>query len=389
MLAHAPTSPGAQPRHIPVDASLEHNLQWLQARRVYAFEIGEALALRRGISADAYLFLYKELVRLCKHRTYCWAGVDWLAQHFQSSTGTVKRWLTQLVNAGLIRRTPRPGGDTALTTIIALVAYDAGQQERTAASNDGELRQVDDDEPAVDSEVGLSATDTLFFAPEQQIRDESSDGSPLIHHTIKKPDLKSGIVGNGLLKTRGSDVPATPVMHQLMEAGVDNVAVLQELSAKPLAEITAVCRYVAHQPNSYNPPGLIVALARHGFGQALLRRKGRGQQLQARCNPRHQIGTDQNMPIQAVPSLSHEMPPREQSELWTKTQAVLEAAVPRNEFDTWIKESYLAALTDNYVVIGASNVFTRDKLQTVYREAIVEALYRVTGRHYAVEVGIG
>ena len=45
------------------------------ARRAYAYNIGEAKASQREISADAYLFLYKELVGLAGERTYCWPGL--------------------------------------------------------------------------------------------------------------------------------------------------------------------------------------------------------------------------------------------------------------------------------------------------------------------------
>ncbi len=390
MLAHAPTSPGAQPRHIPVDASLEHNLQWLQARRVYAFDTGEAFALRRVISADAYLFLYKELVRLCKHRTYCWAGVEWLAQRLQSSPGTIKRWLTQLVGAGLIRRTPRPGGDTALTTIVALVTYDDGQQQEqsgTVGSDDFSL-------PASKSGVVSpleSSADTLFFAPEQQITSKPSAGSALSRHTVKKHDLNVGMVGNGLPKRQGSDIGNTPVTRHLIEAGVTNGAVLQELNTKPVAEIAAICRYVAAQPNSYNPAGLVVALARQGFGTLLLRphRVRRPQPKWPAYGSADQARQDEQSSAQDGRLRDKYVPSNEHVQLWADVQATLAQRMPLSEFDTWIRETYLAALTDDQAFIGTPNVFARDKLSMDYLNAIADALQVVTGNPYAVEVVIG
>ncbi|MDP9315449.1 MAG: helix-turn-helix domain-containing protein [Chloroflexota bacterium] len=365
--------------------------EWLIARRTHAFNVGEELALQRIISADAYLFLYKELVRLCKHRTYCWAGVDWLAQRLQSSSGTVKRWLTQLVNAGLIRRMPRPGGDTALTTIVALVAYDAAQQAQMAASGDGELRQADDREPTVVSAREPSLVDTLFFAPEQQIRDESSDGSSLSHHTIKKPDLNVWMVGTGLHEKQRSEIADTPTTRRLLEAGVDNRAVLQELSAKPVAEIAAVCRYVAAQPNSFNPPGLIVELSRQGFGARLLRRHRSGQAQPGVPVSRLEINGNliEQKPVLEDPAIGARMRPGAYVELWTRIQVELAQQMPHAEFDTWIKETYLAALTNDRAFIGTPNVFARDKLAIDYRDVLVHALQVITGQTYSVEVVIG
>src|SRR3712207_3918507 len=89
------------------------------ARRAHAYAVGEARARRREISADAYLFLYKELVGLDGERTYCWPGLDYLAETLETSEGTVKRWMRELERANLIRRKSRPGGQTSLTYIAA------------------------------------------------------------------------------------------------------------------------------------------------------------------------------------------------------------------------------------------------------------------------------
>ncbi len=380
----------------PTAGPVEHDIGNLDVdkaayntRRSYAFEVGEALALGRAISADAYLFLYKELVRLCKHRTYCWAGVDWLAQHLHTSVGTVKRWLTQLVAAGLIQRTPRPGGDTALTTIVPLVSYDNSQQPSTARSNLAEPF-VSDSQPTVVSALEPSSVDPLFFAPEQQIISESSDGSALSRHTIKKPDFNVGMV-SGWHRKQLSDIVDTPATRKLIEAGVDNGTVLQELNAKPVAEIAAVCRYVAAQPNSYNPPGLVVALSRQGFGAQLLRRhrNSYAQPGVSVCRPEPNGSLIEQKPVLEESAPDTCMRPGAYVELWTRIQAELAQQIPHVEFDTWIKETYLAALTNDRAFIGTPNVFARDKLAIDYRDVLVHALQVITGRTYSVEVVIG
>src|SRR3712207_4527882 len=95
------------------DRALAH----LRARRSTAFAIGEAKARRREISADAYLFLYKELVGLAGELTSCWPSLEFLVGTLDTSEGTLKRWLKELERADLIRRKPRPGGQTSLTYI--------------------------------------------------------------------------------------------------------------------------------------------------------------------------------------------------------------------------------------------------------------------------------
>jgi chromosomal replication initiation ATPase DnaA len=76
-------------------------------------------------------------------------------------------------------------------------------------------------------------------------------------------------------------------------------------------------------------------------------------------------------------------------QLWTNVQALLEQRMPRAEFDTWIKATYLAALDEHQAFIGTPNIFARDKVQTIYRAAIADALYRITGRLCSVEVVMG
>src|SRR3712207_5680739 len=122
-----------QPRTIGVsgDAGIPPaNGESFYGRRAGAYAMGEAKARRREISADAYLFLYKELVGLAGERTYCWPGLDYLAGALETSEGTVKRWMRELERAGLIRRKARPGGLTSLTFITAYLNVDEHPADR-------------------------------------------------------------------------------------------------------------------------------------------------------------------------------------------------------------------------------------------------------------------
>ena len=115
---------------VPSSLQLVDNLA---DRRACAYRIGEAKTRRRLISADAYLFLYKELVNLCGGRSYCWPGLDYLARILETSEGTIKRWMRELEAAHLIRRKPRPGGQTSLTYITAFLACEPERVSKASA----------------------------------------------------------------------------------------------------------------------------------------------------------------------------------------------------------------------------------------------------------------
>lgn len=371
------------------------------ARRAYAYTIGEEHALQRTISADAYLFLYKELVRLCMNRTYCWAGVDWLARRLQTSQGTIKRWLTQLVSAGLIQRKPRPGGDTALTIVPALQAYD---------------QQVRVDQPPTHPHVNKRTPETVevhvplpqairqfeppFFVPDERIKAESGAGSTVSHHTFKKHDPNPGLVGVGTVASEqvrpthmSCPVDGTPTVRRLAQAGVADPSVLQELSTRPLAEIEAICRYVAQQPHSYNPPGLIVALARTGLGPALLRRrepsaKRRGG-VGRRSAPRSTGSVSCPAPMEPVAVTQGTAEQSERSALWVAAKQLLAERTSATEFAAWLDVTQLVAYRDGEAIIGAPNVFARDTLLSTYQSSIAEVLRTLTSTAVTVEVVIG
>lgn len=370
------------------------------ARRSYAYAVGEEVALRRTISADAYLFLYKELVRLCKERTYCWAGVDWLARRLETSTGTVKRWLTQLVSAGLIQRKPRPGGDTALTMIPALAAYD----DEVAARQAGTHCRMDN-APLEGTEVSVTyphvapPSEASFFVPSERIVPESNAGSIVSRHTVKKHDPNPGSVGLGADSNEtsmqaepqewGSE---SPVIKRLVEAGVADPGVLHELRNTPLAEIDIICRYVATQPNTYNPPGLIVALTRTGMGAALLRQ---GHQNGCRSRPQRRQRAARQRALEAGLTLpdptvhpSGTVIPNEWSQLWITAQQLLVERLPETEYAAWFADTKLISHKDGQAVIGVPNVFARESLDLTYRQVISDVLLALTGSSPAVQIVI-
>src|ERR671927_1049584 len=84
-----------------------------QARQRHAYQIGKA-AWREGRISGQALQLYEELVRYVGGNRFAWVKEETLAAELQRSASTIKRWMQQLVHAGLIDRGRRFGA-TSLT----------------------------------------------------------------------------------------------------------------------------------------------------------------------------------------------------------------------------------------------------------------------------------
>lgn len=69
--------------------------------------------------------------------------------------------------------------------------------------------------------------------------------------------------------------------------------------------------------------------------------------------------------------------------------AAIEPAVPRNEFETWIRDTSLVDLEDSRAIIGAVNVFARDHLEQHYVTCMEAALQQHLGYPVLVQLVIG
>ncbi len=377
MFVHVPTSASTHCDRAPRNAFVvDHDLKWLHARRAYAFDIGEALAQKRVISADAYLFLYKELVRLCKDRAFCWPGLDWLAERLGTSVGTIKRWLDELVSAELIRRKPRPGGLTTLTTIPALDAYDAGQAT-------AELERPDEPErvPTTTPPTPPSSTPMprLFFAPEGGITCDPSESASLIRHTVKRQKIKSSVVGCTEQKNQDASPPliANPVTEVLQAAGLTDPVVINELHQESLAEIQAIIRYVARQRHIDNPPGLIVALARTKAGAALCRAS------RSRPNGPFQV-PPVTPPVIPGAADTHSVDPQISAQI----ESHLQTHIPLDVWSVWFSEFAVLDITERRMVVGVPNCLARDVVAREYVSVLIDAGIAVLGRRMDVDVVI-
>jgi hypothetical protein len=367
----------------------------LRRRRSNAFAIGEAKARRREISADAYLFLYKELVGLAGERTYCWPSLDFLAVTLDTSAGTLKRWMKELERADLIRRKPRPGGQTSLTYITAFLTPDTAPAS-AAVSDDAppEAAQVPSGAAPVVPD-GLSghaepssptpphraqpAQPALFFGPELQIMADPRARSKVIPPTVKTQHFKNPGWSGGGTRQSSHGKPSTAsdtARCTLLEAeGICDPDAVADLQQKSLAELRALSHYLDHQTNIQCRPGLFVWLARHDFGAQLL--AGCHQRAARRC-------TRAATPVRAMEEPAN-------GELVTLWQCVLDQlsrTLPSDDFVTWVAPTTLREIDGHDIVISTPNVFVRQELERRFLDRIGAALEAVLGHAVAVHLVI-
>ncbi len=352
------------------------------ARRAQAYTIGEAKARRREISADAYLFLYKELVGLAGERTYCWPGLEFLQERLETSSGTLKRWIKELERAGLIRRKPRPGGQTSLTYITAYLQLDitADKPEQSAPGGRSIARALvnpmplDCVRPSPSVEV-VQPPAPLFFGPEQQIITDRGAGSAAISQTVKTQKSKNRLSGgSGPHQNRHNDRGQAGRMSGLLQAEqVFDPDAVREIETKSAEEMAAISRYLDGQTNIRSRPALFVWLARRDFGAQLLK---------------HQASRPAR-PCQDAPASEAVAPEQHaRSQLWAAVQERLRTTVDPGEYATWLEPTRLLEIDGDIAVVGAPNIFVRDEIERRYKAECVAHLAAVIGRPYSLELVI-
>ena len=72
--------------------------------------------------------------------------------------------------------------------------------------------------------------------------------------------------------------------------------------------------------------------------------------------------------------------------LWHDALGFLQTELPRQFFETWVRDAVPVRFEDNTLVLSVANEFTQEKLENDYQEMIHRALSMVVG--HAVEVQI-
>ncbi len=73
-------------------------------------------------------------------------------------------------------------------------------------------------------------------------------------------------------------------------------------------------------------------------------------------------------------------------QIWQAALGDLQVQIPRNEFDTWIKQTSLVAIEDGLAIVGATNIFVRQELEGRYVAPITQTLSTILG--YTVQVRV-
>src|SRR5438309_7491253 len=67
-------------------------------------------------------------------------------------------------------------------------------------------------------------------------------------------------------------------------------------------------------------------------------------------------------------------------ELWRAALGELQLAMPKANYDTWFKETYVVSEEDDVFCIGVPNAFAREWLDNKYRGQVRTSLQRLVGR---------
>jgi|GEM_PF-5881000 len=403
--------------------SSAQSIEMYAARRSYAFDQAEEAYWHQQICAEAYM-LFRLLTRLCKDRTYCWAGLDYLAERLQISVGTIKRRLDVLERAGLITRKQRPGGLTSYTYIQPLQDFDMQHnQADTSSKHNGassaaipvaepmattaqQEPQETMDQPTTDMSID-SGPQVLFFAPTQEISCDPTERSKLIHHTVKSQTTNLG--GGGRL-TQFLD---TPTVKILKHAGVVSPTVLAELQHYAQEEAEACVRFALQQRNILDPAAFAVSLLRQNIGGQLLQRPARFVTRNRKDVPTTPLTEDTahhyyfcahgrlrgtgcidcqpapaNMPIGSeqmddagscnkmhASAITDTHTSTSHLQLkWQRVKDTLRSLCSAGEYVTWLQPTVLLQLDNERAVIGTSNVFAREHIATHYADVIARAL---------------
>lgn len=339
------------------------------ARRSAAFDAGEDAFWNGAIGADAYM-LYRLLVRLCREQSWCWPGLQWLAERTRVSIGTIKRRLEELERAGLIARRQRPGGMTARTLVLAL------EHERFAPA-------------AVPVDVSTDHApqkDATFFCANDPATDAPAEGSALIPHTMN------------IQTTNGGGVEETPAARLLRLGGVLSPRVRAELELRPPDEIRRCLALARQQPNIKDPAALAVALLRGNDAERGRHRRS-GSAHAVSSNPAHRRPTGtQSAPSRAAraddaantwQATVDATAPAPNDAIWQAVERSLATVLDQNAMATWFADATIAMLDAGEAVVVVGNVLARSWIRENAQAALAGAFRGVLGHNVTVAVEIG
>jgi chromosomal replication initiator protein len=75
-------------------------------------------------------------------------------------------------------------------------------------------------------------------------------------------------------------------------------------------------------------------------------------------------------------------------ELWEKTLNIMKDELTEVSFNTWIKSSIPLSLSNNTLKLGVPNNFTKEILETRYKDLLINALNIISSKNYNIELVI-
>ncbi|GLC30470.1 chromosomal replication initiator protein DnaA [Clostridium omnivorum] len=75
-------------------------------------------------------------------------------------------------------------------------------------------------------------------------------------------------------------------------------------------------------------------------------------------------------------------------ELWEKTLNIMKGELTEVSFNTWIKSAVPVSLTDNTIKLSVPNNFTKEILETRYKDLIINAINIISSKKYNIDFSI-
>ncbi|MFT7485023.1 MAG: chromosomal replication initiator protein [Candidatus Paceibacteria bacterium] len=76
------------------------------------------------------------------------------------------------------------------------------------------------------------------------------------------------------------------------------------------------------------------------------------------------------------------------ADVWQELRSSIRARIQPEQFETWFRRAALESLTDTTVCIAVQNAFSRDWLNSYYREVIEEATHKLLSKKLKVELSV-
>ncbi len=374
MPAYSMPTVASPPPHYVYDPT--ETLDQFRTRQARAYAAGRRAWRERLIKAHLLPF-YEALVGYVGQNQYAWVKEQTLADEFEVHVATIKRWLSKLEDAGLIRRQRR----FATSSLTFIAAYDNKESELN--NTDNLHRTTQQIKGQKDYRQNRASSDGSRTAP--------TLGAKMLSDSIKIDHLMS--VG-GRQSTK-QEAFSPEVQQLLAREGVTEYVLTPIIQQKPFVELQAISGYLSRQRNVHDRPRLFAWLASRDFGAQLLHGRRHSSHRDKRMHVKPDV-TPRSNQASANPLIGENLLAPDvcgasvtgNQTLWQSVLTALQHEVPLAEFATWLKDTTLLDVDHErqIVVVGTPNVFARDVIQQNYIRSLSIALSTHLHQAYTISV---